>query len=435
MKLLFSGMQWTAFMLASSLVAPIAIAELFGFSSADTAAFVQRTLFVLGISGLVQALFGHRLPINEGPAGLWWGVFAIYAGFAGTIYSSSAAALQSLQGGMIVSGIIFILLAAFGLLNRLVRLFTPTVTFVYLLLLILQLSGSFMKGMLGLPNEEGIVRPVTMLGSLLTLVFAFYFAAHRIQWIRQYSVMISLAFGWLLFILLGEAPAITASGGNWLQLPQIFVFGPPLFDSGTMVTAAFITLLLTANMIASIRVMEEVISHVTAKKQEGHYKGSGFAAGVNQAIGGIFSAIGSVPISGAAGFIAQTGNAAIRPFILGSLFVALLSICPPAVHVLASLPAPVGYAVTFVIFSKMAGFAFSELDKEKDQPRARLIAGIALLTGVGAMFVPASSLVELPVAATSILNNGLILGTIAAILVEQFIWLLHREKRNDHNTE
>ncbi|WP_332849170.1 purine/pyrimidine permease [Bacillus sp. FJAT-42315] len=433
MKLLVSGLQWATFMLASSLVAPIAIAGLFGFSEVDTAMFVQRTMFVLGVSGLIQALFGHRLPISEGPAGLWWGVFAIYAGFAGTIYATDTEALRSLEGGMIVSGIFFIVLAAFGLLNRMATLFTPTVTFVYLFLLILQLSGSFMKGMLGLPNEAGVIQPMVMVGSLITLVLAYYFSAHRLNWIRQYSVIVSFACGWLIFIALGQAPAITGHGQGWIQLPQFFVFGSPLFDSGTIVTALFITLLLTANMIASIRVMEEVITQVTGSKQKASYRGAGFAAGVNQLIGGSLSAIGSVPISGAAGFVAQTRNASIQPFLVGSVFIALLSICPPAMNVLASLPAPVGYAVTFVIFSKMAGFAFAELDKETNKDRSRMISGIALLTGVGAMFVPAAAFTEFPVAVTSVLNNGLIFGTLVAIIVEQWLIFFHRKQSKAGN--
>lgn len=430
MKLFFSAVQWMFFMLASSLVAPIAIAGLFHLSAADTAEFVQRTMFVLGISGILQAVIGHRLPINEGPAGLWWGVFSIYAGFAGTIYSSTEQALQSLEGGMIVSGIIFILLAAFGLLEKMAKLFTPTVTFIYLLLLILQLSGSFLNGMLGLPNEAGTARPLVMAGSAVTLLAAFYFSAHRVQWVRQYSVIVSLSFGWLLFFMIGAAPFSSALGDQLFSLPGLFVFGPPLFDSGTIVTAVFITLLLTANMIASIRVMEEVLAHLHDSSRRGNYRGAGVAAGLNQMLGGAFSAIGSVPISGAAGFVAQTGNASIRPFLAGSLLIVGMSVFPPAMNVLASLPAPVGYAVTFVIFSRMAGFAFAEMDKEKNQERARLVAGVSLLTGVGAMFVPAVAFVNFPAAAASVLNNGLVLGTITAIGVEQF--LLAAARKQEH---
>ena len=76
-----AGFQWMAFMVAGSIVAPIAIANLFGLSPEESAGFVQRTMFILGAAGLLQGLFGHRLPINEGPAGLWW-AFVLYGGLA-----------------------------------------------------------------------------------------------------------------------------------------------------------------------------------------------------------------------------------------------------------------------------------------------------------------------------------------------------------------
>ncbi|MHC8522061.1 purine/pyrimidine permease [Rossellomorea sp. H39__3] len=99
MQLVLAAFQWMAFMIAGSIAAPIAIADLFQLSPAETAGFIQRTIFVLGAASLIQALIGHRLPINEGPAGLWWGVFSIYAGFAGTLYESHSQVMGVLQGG------------------------------------------------------------------------------------------------------------------------------------------------------------------------------------------------------------------------------------------------------------------------------------------------------------------------------------------------
>ena len=68
------------------IVAPIAIAGLFGLNAEESAGFVQRTMFILGVSGFLQAVFGHRLPINEGPAGLWWGVFVLYGGLSTALF-------------------------------------------------------------------------------------------------------------------------------------------------------------------------------------------------------------------------------------------------------------------------------------------------------------------------------------------------------------
>ncbi|WP_226674679.1 purine/pyrimidine permease [Rossellomorea aquimaris] len=427
MQIVLSAFQWVAFMVAGSIAAPIAIADLFQLSPADTAGFIQRTIFVLGAASLIQALVGHRLPINEGPAGLWWGVFAIYAGFAGTLYSSHEEVLTVLQGGMIVSGVIFFILSATGLLKKLSSLFTPTITFIYLMLLILQLSGSFIKGMFGIQHEGQSMEPLVLLGSVLTILVALYFSSHKLKWIQQYSIILALAAGWIIFILMGLGETTTVSD-SWFSFPEVFVFGTPVFDTGVIVTSIFITFLLTTNMIASIRVMEEVMRAKGRPTYE-RYSSSGFASGINQLFGGIFSAIGSVPISGSAGFVAATGMYSILPFILGSGIIMIISLIPKIMNLFASLPAPVGYAVTTVIFIKMVGLALGEYRKEENVEKIHFVAGISLIVGVGAMFVPPSAFKEMPVVVASILNNGLILGTITAIIVEQYLL----KKQSNHS--
>ncbi|WP_064093383.1 purine/pyrimidine permease [Rossellomorea aquimaris] len=418
MHLLLAALQWVSFMVAGSIAAPIAIADLFQLSPSDTAGFIQRTIFVLGAASLIQALFGHKLPINEGPAGLWWGVFAIYAGFAGTLYSSHEEVLTVLQGGMIVSGIIFFLLSATGILRKLTSLFTPTITFIYLMLLILQLSGSFIKGMFGIQQEGQPLEPLVLVGSVLTILVALYFTHHKQKWVQQYSIILALIVGWLIFLLMGLGTN-TAVSSSWFSFPKVLVFGAPVFDTGVIVTSIFITFLLTTNMIASIRVMEEVMKAKGEPTYE-RYSKSGFAAGVNQLLGGIFSSIGSVPISGAAGFVTATRMYSVIPFIIGSGCIIIISLIPKIMNLFASLPAPVGYAVTTVIFIKMVGLALGEYRKEKNVERTHFVAGIALIVGVGAMFVPASAFSDLPIVVASILNNGLILGTVIGIMVEQY---------------
>jgi xanthine/uracil permease len=429
MKIFLTGLQWMAFMVAGSIAAPIAIADLFHLPPAETAGFIQRTMFVLGAAGVLQALIGHRMPINEGPAGLWWGVFAIYAGFVGTIYGTGNEVLQLLQGGMLVSGVFFFLFAVTGGLSKLTKLFTPTITFIYLLLLILQLSGSFIKGMFGMSGDHPTIDFTILAGSLFTFFLTLYLSRHKVSWIRRYSIILSLAIGWLVFIWIGKTGSVPPTAGEIISLPGIFVFGMPKFDLGVIITSFFITLLLITNMIASIRVMEEVMNTNNMKLHR-RYNQAGTVSGINQLLGGLFSAVGSVPISGAAGFVSATGILSIIPFVLGASLVVAISLFPDIMNILATLPAPVGYAVTYVIFINMVGLALGEYRKEKNNERSNFTAGIALIAGVGLMFVPSAAFVGVPAVAASILNNGLIIGTIVAIIVEQVLIRKDRKMEN-----
>jgi len=419
MKQLAGGIQWAVFLMASSIAAPIAIAHVFGMDAGETAHFLQRTIFVLGAAGLLQAFFGHKLPINEGPAGLWWGIFVVYAGMVGVFYDTSDQALQALQSGMLYSGVLFIILAAAGVITKMKALFTPAITFTYLMLLILQLSGTFLKGMTGVESVTDVISIRTAGGSFAVLLVTFLTMRSRRAWISRYAVLFSIAIGWAVFAILGLAPAIQQRVGSLIELPKMFVYGPPVWDSGVAVTSVFITLLLIANLLASLKVMETLLKHKFGKIPEDRVRQGSFVSGVNHLLSGVFSAIGPVPISGAAGFVAATGMASIMPFIIGGILIVLMTLFPSVMSVFAALPAPVAYAVTFAIFTNMVSMAFSELDEDSDKARSRRAVAIGLMTGVGIMFIPSASFAELPAVLASVLSNGLITGTLVAIIIEQ----------------
>lgn len=420
MKQLAGGIQWAVFLMASSIAAPIAIAHVFGMDSGDTAMFLQRTMFVLGVACLLQAILGHKMPINEGPAGLWWGIFVVYAGMVGVFYSAPEDALQALQSGMLYSGILFIILSAAGIITKMKKLFTPAITFTYLMLLILQLSGTFVKGMAGIESAEDVIDLRIVIGSLLVLLITFVAMANKREWVSKYAVLLSIIIGWTIFAVIGRAPRVAIVSDQIIELPKIFVYGPPVWDSGVAVTTVFITLLLIANMLASIRVMENLLKQKFSLQVEDRVRQGSFVSGINHLLAGVFSAIGPVPISGAAGFVGTTGMASILPFIVGSAFIVVVTFFPAIMAVFSALPAPVAYAVTFAIFTKMVSMAFSELDEDLEKERARKAVAIGLMTGVGIMFVPSASFAQLPAVLASVLSNGLITGTIVAIVVEQF---------------
>src|SRR5690606_13742089 len=354
MKVFFSSLQWLAFIIASCVVAPIAIAALYGMDPGETARFVQRTFFVLGISGLVQVYFGHRLPINEGPAGLWWGVFIIYAGLGPTLYGSGEETLRVIEAGILVSGFLFMLLSALGIIERLSTLFTPVVTGTYLILLSLQLSGSFLNGIFGVGYQWSETVDLKILVICLFLIFfTFVFAEKGPRAIRQYSILISLALGWAIFAMFGLTEKTNATSDKWIEVPDLFAFGLPTFDGGMVTTSILVTLLLLTNMIASVRVVEQVLQSQKVPLEKTRYRQAGFMAGINQLFAGLFSAVAPVPISGAAGFIATTKINSRLPFIVGSFILVGISFLPTVMNFLSGLPAPVGYATVFIIFANL----------------------------------------------------------------------------------
>ncbi|MEH6941750.1 purine/pyrimidine permease [Bacillus sp. JJ722] len=425
MKQLLSSIQWLAFIFSSSIIAPIAVAGLFDLNPIETAEFIQRAVFVLGIAGLLQILIGHKLPINEGPAGLWWGVFALYAGLSTTLFASHTETLQALQGALLISGLFFVLLSCFGFIRKLSNLFTSTVTGVYLLLLVLQLSESFIKGMLGISGERGVIHGPTAILSVLLVGTTFWLTRHKKMFIKQYAILLSLLVGWLLFAIFRLAPKPNVQDVDLFSIPEMFTFGKPIFNSGMIITAIFVTFLLIANMIASIRITESILKKMNVKVDNYSLNRSGMVSGFTQILGGAFSTMGPVPLSGAGGFIQATGISTKLPFIVASILVILISFFPPIMSIFAAMPPAVGYSVSFVIFAGMLSVALSELQNSSD--RIRTVIGVALLSGTGVMFLPTEAFEGVHPVITSILSNGLILGTIVCICGEQLLKYLFKK--------
>ncbi|RNB90004.1 purine permease [Brevibacillus fluminis] len=415
MKNMFAALQWALFTLSGSIVVPVAIASTYGLDPADTVGFVQRTLFILGVTGILQALFGHRLPIQEGPAGIWWGIFSLYAGLGTVLFGSHNETLRVLEYAFLLSGALFIVLSLLGMVEKIARLFTPTIVGTYLLLVMIQLSGSFLKGMFGLEGDSQVVRWDVLVISLVIVVSSYLIK--KMPRIGKYSVLISIVLGWSLFALFGLATPVTPVT-DVFTLPGIFVFGVPRIEPSMIGMVMFATLLLLANMLATISVVTQVLGQENIPVDKNRLKQAGIFSGVNQFLGGIFAAIGAVPVSGSAGFIASTKITGRVPFVMGAGLIIVISLFPSITSFVAAMPEAVGYAAAFPIFANSIGLALKEFEAVENRSQLYQTVGISLFAGIGAMFVPATAFASLPSFFVSLLSNGLIIGIGIALILE-----------------
>jgi xanthine/uracil permease len=143
------SLQWLAFCLANSAVVPIVVGNALGLDQPGIAALAQRTFFFQALASLLQVLLGHRLPIIEGPSGMWWGIFITLAALAPGLGKPLAVLRTDLEMGVMVAGAILVVVGMTGLVGRALKLFTPAVTGSVLVLLGLQLSAPSSGGYLG----------------------------------------------------------------------------------------------------------------------------------------------------------------------------------------------------------------------------------------------------------------------------------------------
>lgn len=200
------------------------------------------------------------------PAGLWWGVYTIYGGLTGTVFATFGDTLRALQGALLLSAVFFFIFSVCKVIERLAVLFTPVVTGVYLLLLVMQLSQPIIKGLLGIGYLKDSVDGLVFGLAMVVVAATFMMSNSKVSFLKQYSILLALFGGWVLFAIAGAAKPIQMPD-RLFQLPTLFPFGKPIFDSGLVITSLFITILLIVNMLASIRVVELAVKKFGGKPE------------------------------------------------------------------------------------------------------------------------------------------------------------------------
>ncbi|MDP5292423.1 purine/pyrimidine permease [Oceanimonas sp. CHS3-5] len=410
--------QWFVFLLANALALPIVLGQAFGLDSTEVAGLVQRTLLVVGLSSGLQAWLGHRYPIADGPAGSWAIVFVVMAYIGKEQGLDSFETLRLLSGGVLVAGLIMLVLGLARQVHRLLFLFTPLVTGCFILLLVIQLAGVFVRGMVTDPRTGTMSLPVLLIGLLVFLgVLLCSFSRHNV--LRTYAVLVGIVLGWLAFWLFELSPATTTDNAG-LALPELFAWGLPRLDAGMLVVAVLFSLLLFSNQIAAVTAVSAVVRE---RQGDDHavINRSSWASGISHGLAGSFATIAVVPLPVTAGFIQLSGEDRRAPFLLACALLALVALFPEAVGVLSLLPAPVANAALLATFIKLVSLAFQLITKNGLDNRASTIVGVALLLGVGCMFLPAGLYRHFPSMAQYLLGNGLLTGTLLALAMEQ-LW-------------
>lgn len=434
------SLQWFIFLLANSLTIPIIVGQIFQFSPEEISELMQRTFLVVGVASLLSGWLGHRLPIPDGPAGIWLGIFVLMGQMAISQGLDKTGTLQLLEGAMLLTGVFLVVVGLAGWMNKLLKLFTPLVNGVYLTILGFQLSGMFLKGMIGVKDSSSEIQPGIVIISFAIFILVLALSVWGKGWLKSYAVLIGMAVGSIAFILVNGSQPIPKTA-SIISFPAIFTWGTPKLDAGMIVSSIMVAFVLISSIIASIAAMLQVLGdqpteHNMKKddRKKGLLKSSGIVNGINTMLSSVFSAVGVVPFSVAAGFVRMTGQSRMLPFFIASIALAIISFFPKIYSILAMLPGPVAYAAMLASFTSMVGIGISSVLKEPLDQRRLTILSTALSLGTGVMFLPQAIFTALPAVLQSVFSNGVMVGMLVALIFEQ-VWRPVKVEANVRNID
>lgn len=414
-----ASIQWFVFLLANALTLPVVIGQVYQLSAEEVASLLQRTFFVVGLTSFLQGWLGHRLPLADGPAGIWLSVFVIMGEMAAQLGTDLSATLRLLEGGVLLAGFILILISVTGWMKKMLKVFTPLVTGSYLMLLAVQLSGVFLKGMMGISGRESQVDWLTTGVAFAIFLLVLALSIWGKGWLKSYAVLIGILVGWFLFSWIGWSVQ-KVPGSLTLTYPEIFSWGLPRLDAGMIASATLVALVLISNQVASIAAMNQALQGKSEVNVQ-CLRRTGMVGGFSNLFSALFSTVGMIPLSITAGFVQMTDKKRMFPFLAACLILMLVSCVPLFTSFLSQLPGPVAYAALLASFGHMFGLGLNSVLQQPLDQRRLTILGVTVSVGMGIMFLSPAVFVGLPSILQDVLGNGLLVGMMISLLMEQ-LW-------------
>lgn len=410
---LLYGLQWWIVSLPCVMILGIIVAKLHFEDMGAQIFYIQKLFGVMGITMMVQVLWGHRLPLVIGPASvLLIGVLAALSAGTGAIYTA-----------ILTGGVLLMLLAFTGWLSKLQFIFTPRIIVVILCLIAFTLSPVILKLIFAEPG-----RVLLHLFFALGLVLVMTVANQGLPGIwKSTVVLLALVAGSLGYFLLTDFPVLPPLEAA--VKPDFFNF-PLDFDAGTILAFVFCFLALLINELGSVQAVGGMLGADKLGKRT--TRGVG-VTGVANVVSGLLGVVGPVDYSMSPGIIAATGCGSRYTLIPAGLGLLACAFLPGFVCLLNAVPGVVMGAVLLYLMSSQLSAGVQMLARESVVPdfNSGLTVGLPLMVALMLSFAPAEAIGHIPAMIRPIVGNGFVMGVISVLLLEHGIFRRPKAQKRD----
>nr|GMD05164.1 nucleobase-ascorbate transporter 4-like isoform X1 [Ipomoea batatas] len=402
------GFQHYLVMLGTTVIIPTIIVPQMGGTHREKAELVQTLLFVSGVNTLLQSWFGSRLPVVIGGSYRFI-IPVIYVALSSRFNSyldpreRFKHTLRGMQGALIVSSILPILIGFLGIWRILVRFLSPlsAVPLVTLVGLGLYEHGFPLLAEcveVGLPELIVLILFSQLSDRMLEMYIPQWWKSNR-PVVDRYAVLFSVGIVWTFAALLTVAGAYKnrplqtqfscrvdrsglISGASWIRFPYPWQWGTPTVNAGEtliMLAASFVALIeSTGSFIAAAR-----FGSATHPPASVISRGIGWL-GMGILFDGLWgTGVGSTVSVENVGLLALTRVGSRRVIQISAIFMLFFSILGKFGAVVASIPLPIVGALYCVLFAFMSSAGLGLLQFcNLNSFRTKFILGFSFFMGL-----------------------------------------------------
>lgn len=403
-QLLLYSMQW--FVLAIAVVVTsifIAVG-----SPAERLLYAQKVFALMGVATIVQALWGHRMPIVVGPASV------LLVGIITALASQGEAVnTNKIYTALIVGGAAVTLLATGRILERVQRIFTPRIVVVILMLIAVTLAPTI-KNLVFPAGEEA--RHGFGLWFAIAGVPIMALASYKLRGVvKSLVIPLALLVGCLIYYAIyggfSEVFAQYGESEGAILLPALE------FDGSIIIAFLLCYVALLINDVGSVQALGGMLQTTDTDKR--CRRGVGLTGLFNIAAGAL-GVIGPVNYSMSPGVIASSSCASRYALIPAGAGLIICAFLPSLIAIFSAIPDTViGVILLYLMGTQIAASLHMATSSNSastfdDGMIIGLPVMVAMLFGVIPMDV-------IPALLRPIVGNGFVMGVLTVILLEHVI--------------
>lgn len=410
-KIFALGLQHVLAMYAGAVIVPLVVGGALNLSATQMAYLIAADLFTCGLATLLQVIgskyFGSGLPVVLG---------CTFTAVSPIIAIASGSNLATAYGAIIISGL-FVVLAA-PVYGKLLKFFPTVVTGSVVTIIGLSLIPVAMNNVAGGQGSADFGQPRNLLLALITLLVILVVNRLATGFLRSVSVLVGLAVGTAIGYFFGLVDFSAVGTASYVSIAQPFYFGWPQFS----VTAIFTMIIVNiVSMVESTGVYFAVGKATDQKVEEKQIVNGLRSEGLAIMLGGLFNAFPYTAFSQNVGLLSLTRVKTRNVIFAAGGIMVVLGLLPKLAALTTVIPNAVLGGAMIVMFGSVAASGMSilsEVDLRKDGNL--LIAACSIAVGLGSAVLP-SMFDQLPEFARMLLQNGIVSGSLTAIVLNIFL--------------
>lgn len=373
-------------------------------SDAEKLFFAQKLFAVIGVTGLIQVLWGHKLPIVVGPASVL---------LVGVVSSLNAKApTDAIYTSIAIGGVLVTLLTFGGLLRYVQRLFTPRIVVVILMLIALTLAPVIKNLIFPEKAAEGVHMfglVFTILGCLGMVVLNRTLRGVVKSLVIPVALIVGSVAYYMLFPMANNPGSAASLDGLFLESMSV--------DWSLIVAFVICYVALLINDVGSIEALGAMLG---VQGMDSRLKRGVRITGIMNIVAGSMGVLGPVNYSMSPGVIASTGCASRWALVPATVVLALFAIFPDAVFILTNIPHTViGVILLFLMGTQLAaGLEMIHSTRSVQSFSDALTIGLPLMMAMLFQLMPMD---VVPTVIQPLVGNGFAMGVITVILMEHVV--------------